>query len=53
MPSLPTVAELRSVAEGEGISPSDADLQAVLAFLDVLLPQFEELERVLAEDDGR
>lgn len=48
MASTPTLAELRSVAEREGISPSDADLTAVLAFLDVLRPQFEELERLVA-----
>jgi hypothetical protein len=52
MPSAPTLAELRSVAEQEGISPSDADLTAVLAFLDVLVPQFEELERLLASEDA-
>lgn len=53
MSVTPTLAELRSVAEREGILPSDADLEAVRAFLDVLLPQFEELERLLASEDGR
>jgi hypothetical protein len=50
MPSLPTVAELRRAAEAEGISPSDADLRAALAFLEVLAPRFEELERWVEEE---
>ena len=52
MPSAPTLAELRSVAEREGVSPTDADLEAVQAFLEVLVPQFEELERLLPPDEG-
>jgi HPt (histidine-containing phosphotransfer) domain-containing protein len=51
MPSTPTLSELRSVAEREGVSPSDADLEAVQAFLDILLPQFDELEQLLAAED--
>jgi hypothetical protein len=53
MPASPTLAELRSVAEGQGVSPSDADLEAVRSFLDLLLPQFEELERLLPSEDPR
>jgi hypothetical protein len=53
MSSAPTLAELRSVAEREGITPSDSDLEAVQAFLRVLLPQFEELERLVGAEDAR
>jgi hypothetical protein len=53
MSSVPTLAELRSVAEGEGISPSDSDLEAVQAFLRILGPQFEQVERLLAAEDAR
>jgi hypothetical protein len=53
MPSAPTLAELRSAAEREGVSPSDDDLKTVQAFLDVLVPQFEELERLLASEEAR
>jgi hypothetical protein len=44
-PSL-TPAELRRVAEAQGVTPTDEDLEAVLAFLAVLEPAFEELERL-------
>jgi hypothetical protein len=41
-----TPAELRRVAETEGVTPTDEDLEAVLAFLAVLVPAFEELQRL-------
>jgi hypothetical protein len=47
MPSSPSLAELRTLLEAQGVKPTDADLEAVRAFLDVLLPAFEELERLV------
>jgi hypothetical protein len=47
MPSSPTPAELRALLEAQGVTPTDADLEAVRAFLDVLLPAFAELERLV------
>jgi hypothetical protein len=41
-----TPAELRRVAETQGVTPTDEDLEAVLAFLAVLVPAFEELQRL-------
>lgn len=47
MAAPPTPAELRRVAETQGVTPTDGDLEAVRAFLAVLLPAFEELERLV------
>jgi hypothetical protein len=47
MAATPSPAELRQMAEGQGVSPTDEDLEAVRAFLDILLPAFEELERLV------
>lgn len=47
MAATPSPAELRQIAEGQGVSPTDEDLEAVHAFLDILLPAFEELERLV------
>ena len=44
-PSI-TPAELRRLAEAQGVTPTDEDLEAVRAFLAVLLPAFEELQRL-------
>jgi hypothetical protein len=44
--SAATRDELRRVAEAQGISPTDEDLEAVLAFLAVLEPAFAELQRL-------
>jgi hypothetical protein len=41
-----TPAELRRIAEAQGVTPTDEDLEAVLAFLAVLAPAFEELQRL-------
>jgi len=38
---------LRELAARQGITPDDADLEAVLGFLDAILPALEELERRL------
>jgi hypothetical protein len=35
---------LRVLAERQGVSPDDADLEAVCAFLETLLPALERLE---------
>jgi hypothetical protein len=35
---------LRALAERQGVSPSDADLEAVMPFLDAILPALAELE---------
>ncbi|HEU4450484.1 MAG TPA: hypothetical protein VFR63_10965 [Gaiellaceae bacterium] len=47
MAAPPSPAELRRIAETQGIAPTDEDLEAVRAFLAVLLPAFEELERLV------
>jgi hypothetical protein len=41
---------LRSLAELQGVSPSDADLEGVRSFLDVILPVLADLERRLPAD---
>jgi hypothetical protein len=46
MAATPSPAELRQIAERQGVSPTDDDLEAVRAFLDILLPAFEELEQL-------
>ena len=38
------------VAAAQGVTPTDDDLERVRAFLDVLLPAFEELEALLSPD---
>lgn len=47
MAATPSPAELRQIAERQGVSPTDEDLEAVRGFLDILLPAFEELERLV------
>ena len=47
MAATPSPAELRQIAVGQGVFPTDEDLEAVRAFLDILLPAFEELERLV------
>jgi hypothetical protein len=41
---------LRSLAELQGVSPSDEDLAGVQGFLDVILPTLADLERRLPTD---
>ena len=41
---------LRQLAEARGVSPSDDDLEAVLGFLNVVLPALDELERLVPPD---
>ena len=38
------IEHLRALAERQGVSPDDADLEAVRAFLETLLPALERLE---------
>jgi hypothetical protein len=47
MAELPSPAELRRIAEQQGVTPTEEDLEAVRAFLAVLVPAFEELERLV------
>ena len=47
MAATPSPAELRRIAETQGLTPTDEDLEAVRAFLAILLPAFEELERLV------
>ena len=47
---VPTVEEMRAQAAVLGVDPTDADLERVRAFLEVLYPQFEELERLVPAD---
>jgi hypothetical protein len=42
-----SVERLRELAELQGVSPSDDDLEAVLDFVNRLLPALAELERRL------
>jgi len=41
---LPALAELREQACRQGVDPTDADLEAVLGFLETVLPTLRELE---------
>ena len=47
MASTPSLAELRTLVERQGVTPTDADLEAVRAFLEVLLPAWREVERLI------
>jgi hypothetical protein len=50
MASVPSPAELRALVEAQGVTPTDRDLEAVRAFLEILLPAWEELERSIPPD---
>jgi hypothetical protein len=41
---------LRELAERQGVRPSDDDLEAVLGFLAAILPELEEIERLVPEE---
>jgi hypothetical protein len=41
---------LRELAARQGVSPTDADLEAVLDFVTRILPELEDIERRLPED---
>jgi hypothetical protein len=40
---------LRAICERQGVSPEDADLEAVQVFLEAILPALAELERSIPE----
>jgi hypothetical protein len=42
-----SLEDLRAEARRQGVRPADDDLQQVLAFLEVLLPAFEQLEGII------
>ena len=42
-----SLERLRELAEEQGVSPSDDDLEAVLDFVERVLPALEDLERRL------
>ena len=42
-----SVARLREVAEMQGVSPTDEDLESVLDFLTRILPALEQIEASL------
>jgi hypothetical protein len=47
---VPSVEELHRQAAALGVSPTGEDLERVRAFLTVLFPQFDELERLVPRD---
>jgi hypothetical protein len=47
MLATPSLAELRRLTEAQGVRPTDQDLEAVRAFLEVVLPAFSEMERLV------
>jgi hypothetical protein len=44
------LALLRKLCRRQGVTPEDADLEAVLGFLRAILPALEELERLVSGD---
>jgi hypothetical protein len=42
---------LRELAARQGVRPSDDDLEAVLGFLDAILPELARLEESLEPED--
>jgi len=52
-PPVPARSELellRALCERQGVSPTDADLEAVRAFVDRVVPALAEIERQLPRD---
>ena len=47
-----SVERLRELAEEQGVSPDDADLEAVRDFVDRILPALAEIERRLPPETG-
>jgi hypothetical protein len=43
---------LRELAARQGVEPADADLEAVLGFLERILPELERLEAGLEPEDS-
>ena len=44
------ISFLRALAERQGVEPTDEDLQAVVGFLETIMPALEELEELLPAD---
>jgi hypothetical protein len=44
------ISLLRALAERQGVEPTDEDLEAVVGFLETILPALEELEKLLPAD---
>ena len=52
-PPIPVPSELellRAICERQGVSPTDADLEAVRIFVDRVVPALAEIERRLPKD---
>lgn len=47
---VPSVEALREAARAQGVEPTDADLEAVRAFLATILPALSEIEAGLGPD---
>ena len=47
---VPSLEQMHAHAASLGIHPTDLDLERVQGFLAVLLPQFDELERLIPPD---
>jgi hypothetical protein len=43
---------LRALCERQGVTPADADLEAVAGFLRAILPALAELEQLVPDDLG-
>ena len=48
----PSLEFLRELAARQGVAPDDADLEAVLGFLNVILPALAEIERTLPPEEA-
>ncbi len=49
-PESSVIQALRELAGRQGVEPSDEDLEAVLGFLNGILPELKELEELLPAD---
>jgi hypothetical protein len=43
---------LRELAARQGVEPGDDDLQAVLGFLDAILPELARLEQLIGPEES-
>jgi hypothetical protein len=46
-PQSNAISFLRALAGRQGVEPTDEDLEAVIGFLETILPALEELEELL------
>jgi hypothetical protein len=51
-PAAPSVELLRGLAAQQNVYPDDADLEAVLGFLRLILPALADLERRLPSESA-